>query len=155
MVQEPPRRPIRWDNLRTDEAERVIRERVRDTDNVIIGNHALERVNERFGGLSFTTEDIYWILETGSIPDRPTRENAREWKVIVVKRMPGTREAGVVTLIATGFSSKWWNGWIGSHEGPIPLRRLRPGLCISPQRLHAARNRARGGRVDLGCAAPA
>lgn len=101
MVQEPPRRPIRWGNLRTDEAERVIRERVRDTDNVVIGNHALERVNERFGGLSFTTEDIYWILETGSIPDRPTRENAREWKVIVVKRMPGTREAGVVTLIAT------------------------------------------------------
>ena len=42
MVQEPPRRPIRWGNLRTDEAERVIR--------------------ERFGGLSFTTEDIYWIL---------------------------------------------------------------------------------------------
>ena len=62
MVQEPPRRPIRGGNLRTDEAERVIRERVRDTDNVVIGNHALERVNERFGGLSFTTEDIYWIL---------------------------------------------------------------------------------------------
>jgi hypothetical protein len=26
--------------------------------------------------------------------------NSREWKVVVVKRMPGTREAGVVTLIA-------------------------------------------------------
>jgi hypothetical protein len=39
-------------------------------------------------------------LGTGTILQQPTPENAREWKVIVVKRMPGTREAGVVTLIA-------------------------------------------------------
>jgi hypothetical protein len=101
MAEQPPCRSIRWSDLRTDEAERVIRARVKNTGNVVIGTHALQRVNERFSSLAFTTEDIYWILETGSIPERPTRENAREWKVIVVKRMPGTREAGVVTLIAT------------------------------------------------------
>jgi hypothetical protein len=44
--------------------------------------------------------DVYWILETGTVQARPTKENSGEWKVIVVKRMPGTREAGVVTLIA-------------------------------------------------------
>ncbi len=112
-----PHRPIRWDNLRTDEAERVIRERVQDTRNVIVGTHALQQVNERFGGLSFTTEDIYWILETGAVSEPPTRENAREWKVIVVKRMPGTREAGVVTLIATDKDTLFvktveWMDWL-------------------------------------------
>ena len=35
-----------------------------------------------------------------AILQKPSQENAREWKVIVVKRMPGVREAGVVTLIA-------------------------------------------------------
>jgi hypothetical protein len=57
-------------------------------------------LGECFRSASFTTEDVYWILETGTIMQTPTRENAREWKVIVVKRMPGTREAGAVTLIA-------------------------------------------------------
>ena len=91
---------MRWDRLRTDEAEHIVRERAQDTDNVIIGTHALQRLNERFGSASFTSEDVHWILETGTILQKPTRENAREWKVIVVKRMPGTQEAGVVTPIA-------------------------------------------------------
>ena len=96
----PFRRPIRWDNLRCDEAERLIRERVKDTGNVIIGRHALKRIRERFEGPEFTTEDVYWILETGMIRGTPTREDRASWKVIVTKRMPGTRDAGVVTLIA-------------------------------------------------------
>jgi len=96
----PLRRPIRWDRLRTGEAECIVRQRVQDTDNVIIGTHALRRLDERFGSASFTAEDVYWILETGTIHQKPIRENARERKVIVVKRMPGTREAGVVTLVA-------------------------------------------------------
>jgi hypothetical protein len=96
----PFRRPIRWDNLRADEAERLVRERVRDTDNVIISRHALKRIRERFEGPDFTSDDVYWILETGTIRDRPVRETATEWKVIVRKRMPGTRDAGAVTLIA-------------------------------------------------------
>jgi len=44
--------------------------------------------------------EVYWILETGTVQGNPVKENSREWKVTVVKRMPGTREAGVVTLIA-------------------------------------------------------
>jgi hypothetical protein len=97
----PFRRPIRWSKLRTDEAERLVRERVRDTGNVIIGRHALKRVRKRFEGPNFTTEDVYWILETGTIQHCPTREDDSCWKVIVRKRMPGTRDAGVVTLIMT------------------------------------------------------
>ncbi len=97
----PFRRPVRWDNLRCDEAERIIRERVRNTDNVIISRHALKRSVPRFGGIDFITADLFAILETGSIPYRPIREDETAWKVIVIKRMPGTRDAGVVTLIAT------------------------------------------------------
>jgi Domain of unknown function (DUF4258) len=91
----PFRRPIRWARLRADEAERVIRERCRDTANVFIGEHAFDRVEER----TITTEDVYWILETGHVIDAPIKEGGK-WKVIVARRMPGTREAGVVTLIA-------------------------------------------------------
>ncbi|WP_158925465.1 DUF4258 domain-containing protein [Acidisphaera sp. S103] len=93
-------RPIRWDRLRTDEAERIIRKRVQDTGNVIISEHAFERIDERFSGPAFTTVDVYHILETGRIREAPIREATGEWKVIVVRRLPGTREAGVVTLIA-------------------------------------------------------
>jgi hypothetical protein len=113
----PVQRPVRWGNLRSDEAERVIRQRVKDTENVIISVHALDRVRERFSGDTLNTEDVYWILETGSVTDKPVRENEREWKVIVVKRMPGTREAGVVTLIATDSTRLFvktveWMDWI-------------------------------------------
>ena len=97
----PFRRPTRWDNLRADEAERLVRQRVKDTGNVIFSRHALKRIRERLEGYGFSTVDVLWILETGTIRDRPTREDAASWKVIVTKRMPGTRDAGVVTLIAT------------------------------------------------------
>ncbi len=97
----PFRRPINWNKLRADEAERPIRERVQDTDNVIISRHALKRIRQRFEGPDFTSDDLYWILETGSVLPDPVRESATEWKVIVTKRMPGTRNAGAVTLIAS------------------------------------------------------
>jgi hypothetical protein len=111
----PFRRPIRWSALRSDEAERIIRERVKDTDNVIIGVHAYDRRDERFPALN--DADVYWILETGTVDGSPVRENEREWKVIVCKRMPGCREAGVVTLIATDDKTLFvktveWMDWL-------------------------------------------
>jgi hypothetical protein len=90
----PFRRPIHWNRLRADEATRVINERAKNTDNVIIGFHAFDRVEER----SIVAEDIYWILRTGTAEGPPVLKDG-EWKVIMVRRMPGTREAGVVTLI--------------------------------------------------------
>jgi len=90
-------RPIRWSKLRRDEAERVIRQRCADTANVIFGTHAFQRMNERSSLQRLYAEDAYVILESGSVKDDPVLENG-EWKVVVVKRMPGTREAGVVTL---------------------------------------------------------
>ena len=96
MVEPTPfRRPINWAKLRTDEAERLIRERAEDTARVIIGVHAFERVEER----SFTQQDIYKILRTGSVEAPPQKNIEGEWEVVVVKRMPGTREAGAITII--------------------------------------------------------
>jgi len=108
----PFKRPIRWDSLRSDEAEKVIKERAQNTDNVIIGAHAFDRVEER----SIVAEDIYWILQTGIVDGRPVCEEG-EWKVIMVRRMPGLREAGVVTLIvqendAVFVKTVEWMDWI-------------------------------------------
>lgn len=61
-----------------------------------MGEHAFDRVEER----SILQEDVYRILERGMVNDAPEYiEETKEWKVVVVKRMPGTREAGVVTLV--------------------------------------------------------
>ena len=89
----PFRRPVNWQRLRSDEAERVVRERAAKTDNIFFAVHAFERIEER----SIVQEDVYWILETGSVDGEPVLEDG-EWKVIMVRRMPGKREAGVVTL---------------------------------------------------------
>ena len=40
-------RPPRWADLRSDEAEKIIREWSRDTNRVIITEHAFERIDER------------------------------------------------------------------------------------------------------------
>lgn len=96
MVEPTPfRRPINWAKLRTDEAERLIRERAEDTARVIISFHAFDRVEER----SFTHQDIYKILRTGSVEGPAQKNLDGEWEVVVVKRMPGTREAGAITII--------------------------------------------------------
>lgn len=89
----PMQRPINWKRLRTDEAQKIVRERAQDSFNVTISNHAFDRVELR----SITVEDVYWILSQGYVEGDPMLEDG-EWKVLMVKRMPGTREAGVVTL---------------------------------------------------------
>lgn len=90
-------RPIRWDRLRTDEAEREIRRRL-VMGSPFVSNHAFDRVAERQEQGVLTEVDMMTILETGSISSPPERA-PDGWKVIVQKRMPGCREAGVVTLI--------------------------------------------------------
>ena len=91
-----PRRPLRWDRFRADEAQRVIRERCRRTENIVFSNHAFDRVAQR----SILREDVYTIIESGHVEGQPVFEKGA-WKVIVTKRMPGTREAGAVTLIVS------------------------------------------------------
>ena len=91
----PFRRPVHWDRLRADEAERIVRERAKDTRNIIIGTHAFDRIPER----SILQEDVYRVLRSGYIDAQPERTGKGEWKAVVVRRMAGHREAGVVTII--------------------------------------------------------
>lgn len=91
----PFERPIRWAKLRTDEAERVIRKLAADTSKVGFADHAFDRVEER----SITQQDAYTILREGFIEGAPEKVGDGDWKVVVTKRMPGTRDAGVVTII--------------------------------------------------------
>ena len=96
MVEPTPfKRPINWSNLRTDEAERLVRERAEDSSRVIFGYHAFDRIEDR----SITQPDAYNILRQGFIESAPQLNMENDWEVIVTKRMSGTRKAGVVTII--------------------------------------------------------
>jgi len=87
--------PIRWDILRTDEAERVIRKCAENTEYVIFHNHAFDRIDER----GITQVDALRILRTGYVDPKMERLPKGDWKVIVRQKQQGNREAGMVTVI--------------------------------------------------------
>lgn len=90
----PLRRPVRWDRLRCDEAERLVRERAKASENVIITHHAAQRLLER-GILDI---DLFRALRNGQVVDDPVRVND-DWEVKVVKRLKGARDVQTVTII--------------------------------------------------------
>lgn len=83
--------------LKTNDAERLIRVRVQDSKNVVVTEHAEERLEER----GMTTLDLFLILETGYVFKQPVVNTKGDWEVIVEKRLRGRRDAGVVTIILT------------------------------------------------------
>lgn len=90
-------RPIRWSDLRADEAERIIRQRIASDSHakVIFTHHTWERVSER----EITRGDVYRILEEGSCHGQPVKSEHGHWQVTMTKRILGNREAGAVTII--------------------------------------------------------
>lgn len=91
-------RPVRWESLRSDEAQRVIHAWAADTSRVIITDHAFERVDEREADV-LDTITVYRILQTGTVLDDPVRNEKGHWQASVAKRMPGGRDVCVVTVI--------------------------------------------------------
>jgi hypothetical protein len=91
----PLPRPIRWDKLRSDEAERVVHKRAAKTENIIIGIHAFDRIGER----GILQPDVYRILRDGYVEGAPKKNKYNEWEVTMIQRMRGARDAGVVTII--------------------------------------------------------
>ena len=83
--------------FKSDDAERLIRARVLDSKNVVITEHAEERLEER----GMTTLDLFLILKTGYVIKQPVTNTRGDWEVIVEKRLRGLRDAGVVTIILT------------------------------------------------------
>ena len=86
--------------MRQDEAERVIKNRSANSDNVIFTDHAWDRVDER----DLTRADVSKILQEGYCQTEPERNEEGEWQVIMVARIAGSRDAGAVTVILEGES---------------------------------------------------
>ena len=80
--------------LRTDEATKRVRELAESSSNVIFTDHAREQGRAR----DISTEDVMRILRSGFINDAPIAEDGK-WKVKVLFKLRGQRDAGVVALI--------------------------------------------------------
>lgn len=76
-------------------AERRIRETAADSDFIIWGDHALERMDER----GITDVQVLEILRTGMVVETPAKTECDEWQCKIVKELRGRRKAGVVTII--------------------------------------------------------
>ena len=96
----PLRRPVRWTALRSDEAEQIIRDWSQDTGRVVITDHAFERVDEREAD-GLDTMTVYKVLQTGQVFGDPVRNERGHWQATMARRMPGGRDACVVTVIVT------------------------------------------------------
>jgi hypothetical protein len=65
------------------------------TENVIFGDHASERMEER----GITDAQIYEVLRKGHVIDPPERTQFGEWKCKMTRQLRGGREIGVVAII--------------------------------------------------------
>ena len=76
-------------------AEKRIREAAKDSQNVILGNHARERMAER----DIFDVDVFRTLRTGHVDDQPEKTEQGEWKCKATLKIRGGRTAGVVVII--------------------------------------------------------
>ncbi|HXP98239.1 MAG TPA: hypothetical protein VN809_16115 [Telmatospirillum sp.] len=90
----PVQRPINWNQLRANDAERLIKERAADTAKVVIVGHPQDRSKER----EILTVDIYRILREGMVLDAPTKVTGG-WEAVIRRRIRGTRDAGAATIL--------------------------------------------------------
>jgi hypothetical protein len=81
-------------------ATRAIRERAQDSANVVLTFHAQDRMQER----DVSAAEVFRILREGQVFGDPVREAGGDWKAEIEKRLPGRRDAAVVTVIRAGGS---------------------------------------------------
>ena len=79
-------------------AARLIQQRSDDSGNVIVTDHAQERMDER----SITLNDVLTIMRRGSVYVMSFRNEQNDWQAEIERRMPGGRDAAVVTVIPAG-----------------------------------------------------
>jgi hypothetical protein len=77
------------------EATRRIQKTAERTEFVILGHHALERMEER----GITDAQVYEVLRKGLVTDPPALTQLGEWKCKIAKELRGGREIGAVTII--------------------------------------------------------
>jgi hypothetical protein len=95
MTQPGDSKPSRYPP-RPERLLEIIRSLADETKHVILSDHARERMAER----DIDDIDVMRVLRRGRIRGEiePGRSNG-EWKVKVVDKIKGAREAGVVTLV--------------------------------------------------------
>lgn len=76
-------------------AQSRIRKIAEHSENVILGNHARERMAER----EILDVDVFRVLRQGSIEGNPEKTERDEWKCKVTLKIRGGRSAGVITVI--------------------------------------------------------
>jgi len=76
-------------------ATRVIRERAADSNKVTVTDHAQQRMEER----GITLDDVLGILRQGHVYLTPRKNERSEWQAEMERRMPGGRDAAVVTVV--------------------------------------------------------
>ena len=84
--------------MRPKSAEATIRALALNSARIIITDHAQARMEER----DFTLTDLTRVLQFGSVINNPRRTPQGDWSCKVVMRLRGSRDAGVVTVIAKG-----------------------------------------------------
>jgi hypothetical protein len=76
-------------------AEKRIRKAAQASENVILGNHARQRMLER----GIDDVDVHRVLRTGGIVEDPEPAETGEWKCKFVQKVRGGRDVGVVVII--------------------------------------------------------
>ncbi len=76
-------------------AQKRIRDLAAVTENVILSNHARDRMRER----EIFDVDVLKVLRQGYVDDPPEQTERGEWKCKVTLKIRGGRTAGVVTII--------------------------------------------------------
>ena len=76
-------------------AEKRIHAAAQRSEMVILGTHARERMQER----EIDDADVLRVLRQGIVVDAPEPAEPGEWKCKIVRRIRGSRDVGVVTII--------------------------------------------------------
>lgn len=95
MDNAPPSRKVTRYRLTSAIAEKRIKSLAEISDNIAWSFHALQRMSER----EIFDADVLRILRGGSIENEPEEARQGEWKCKMVRRLRGSREAGVVVII--------------------------------------------------------
>jgi hypothetical protein len=78
---------------------KIIRRLAQDSKLVGFGGHSIDRMEQR----GITRLDALRVLRTGQIEGDIEAGNAEgEWKCKIVSKLQGSREIGVVTIVANG-----------------------------------------------------
>lgn len=80
--------------LTTAEAARRINNLAKKSENIILGDHALERMDER----GITDAQVFEVLKRGRVVDPPEQTTFGEWKCKIIEQLRGGRAVGVVTV---------------------------------------------------------